>query len=75
MKHWQQLTKAERRDIISIVSRQRVLPQIAIEKDWWVTVTLKALSMTKYSSLMSFKRGTNRNEENNTLFRGCSKGR
>ena len=30
----------------------------AVEKDWWVVALLKALSMTQYAHLMSFKGGT-----------------
>ncbi len=32
--------------------------QIAIEKDWWVTVTLKALFQTDCSESLIFKGGT-----------------
>lgn len=34
------------------------LPQTAIEKDWWVTVVLKALFMTEAAPAMLFKGGT-----------------
>lgn len=58
MKHWKKLSIEEQQDVIGIVSAKRRLPQLAIEKDWWVTASLKALSMTKYGSLMTFKGGT-----------------
>ena len=32
--------------------------QLAIEKDWWVTVTLKALFNTECRNVLSFKGGT-----------------
>lgn len=58
MKHWQQLSIDDRRDVLQITSARTNLPQLAIEKDWWVTMTLKALSVTRYFNLMSFKGGT-----------------
>lgn len=58
MKHWQQLSLKDRLDVLEITSAQTHLPQLAVEKDWWVTMVLKALSTTRYFSLMSFKGGT-----------------
>ena len=58
MKHWQQYSLQERIQILDIASGSTGLPRIAVEKDWWVTMVLKALSMTQYSNLMSFKGGT-----------------
>lgn len=58
MKHWQQLSVNERRDVLEITSSSINLPQMAVEKDWWVTMILNALSKTRYCNLMSFKGGT-----------------
>lgn len=58
MKHWKQLSLDERRDILDITSATMGLPQLVVEKDWWVTMVLKALSVTRYFKLMSFKGGT-----------------
>ncbi len=58
MNHWQNLSEEERREVLEITSSNKRLPQLAVEKDWWVTMTLKALSMTKHYELMSFKGGT-----------------
>lgn len=58
MKHWQQYSLQERLQILDITSGNTGLPRIAVEKDWWVTMVLKALSMTQYFKLMSFKGGT-----------------
>lgn len=58
MKHWQQLDIEERLDVLEITSAKTRLPQLAVEKDWWVTMVLKALSTTKRFELMSFKGGT-----------------
>lgn len=58
MKHWQQYNDTERLQLLDITAARTGLPRLAVEKDWWVTMVLKALSMTQYSSLMSFKGGT-----------------
>ncbi|MBD5234994.1 MAG: nucleotidyl transferase AbiEii/AbiGii toxin family protein [Barnesiella sp.] len=58
MKHWQQLSIQERLDVLEITSAKTHLPQLAVEKDWWVTMVLKALTTTRYFGLMSFKGGT-----------------
>lgn len=58
MKHWQQLSVEERLDILEITAAKTHLPLLAVEKDWWVTMVLKALSITRYFNLMSFKGGT-----------------
>lgn len=58
MKHWQHLSIDERRDVLEIASAKMNLPQLVVEKDWWVTMVLKALSATSHFGLMSFKGGT-----------------
>lgn len=58
MTHWQQYNDIERIQLLDIVSATKKLPRLAIEKDWWVTVVLMAISKTKYSNLYSFKGGT-----------------
>lgn len=58
MKHWQQLSIEDRLDVLKITSAKTHLPQLAVEKDWWVTMVLKALSATRHFNLMSFKGGT-----------------
>lgn len=64
MKHWQQLSIVDRLNVLEITSAKTHLPQLAVEKDWWVTMVLKALSTTRYFKLMSFKGGT-------SLSKGC----
>lgn len=58
MKHWQYNSNIEQQQILDIASSQTGLPRLAVEKDWWVTMVLKALSVTQYAHLMSFKGGT-----------------
>lgn len=58
MKHWQLLSIPDRLDVLEITSAKSRLPQFAVEKDWWVTMVLKALTTTRHFDLMSFKGGT-----------------
>lgn len=58
MKHWQQLNIDDRLAVLEITSARKNLPQLAVEKDWWVTMVLKALSTSRHFNLMSFKGGT-----------------
>lgn len=58
MAHWQQHTLQERLAMLNAVSRDRHLSPTSVEKDWWVTMVLKALSMTTIARLLNFKGGT-----------------
>ncbi len=58
MKHWQNYSPTEQLQLLEIASVNTGLPLLAVEKDWWVTMVLKALTLSQYSSLMSFKGGT-----------------
>lgn len=63
MKTWHNYTFEERRQILDIVydkeaSLQQGLNLSVIEKDWWVTMTLKALFASSVSEYLSFKGGT-----------------
>lgn len=69
MKHWQQYNETERLQLIDIASEAKSLPRLAVEKDWWVMAVMKALSKTKYASIMSFKGGTSLSKGWNLIFR------
>ncbi|MCI1682858.1 MAG: nucleotidyl transferase AbiEii/AbiGii toxin family protein [Bacteroides sp.] len=58
MSLWQNKTIEERIAIIQNVSSEKNLEELVVEKDWWVTVTLKALFSTSFSDDLSFKGGT-----------------
>jgi len=58
MTEWLNLSDEERRDSITIVAEARGLPVNAIEKDWWVTVVLRAMFSTPYGPSLLFKGGT-----------------
>ncbi len=56
--HWQQYSVDERLELLHLTRDNSSIDLLAIEKDWWVTMTLKALSMASEAHLMSFKGGT-----------------
>ena len=71
MSNWLQLTKEQRLDTIYEVSRQSsgILPIQAIEKDWWVTLALKAVFQTPYAKYLLFKGGTSLSKSWNLIDR------
>ena len=58
MINWLQLTDEERRISIEQASVKSGITAKAIEKDWWVTLALRALFQTTYSKYFIFKGGT-----------------
>lgn len=55
---WLTLTNEKRRELLNQAAAQTGLPEIAIEKDWWVTVALQACFELTYSPQIVFKGGT-----------------
>lgn len=55
---WLKISKERRIEILNQASNNTGLPAIAIEKDWWVTLALKASFELKYSTSIVFKGGT-----------------
>ncbi len=59
MSSWQKLELKERLAILTSVSEKTGIPvEDAIEKDWWVSIVLKALFQTNCSNYLTFKGGT-----------------
>lgn len=58
MNKWLNIEKERRVNIIEDLSRRVGLSLLAIEKDWWVTMVLKALFSTAFANHLSFKGGT-----------------
>lgn len=58
MNKWLSIEKERRITILENISNQTGLSTIAIEKDWWVTMVLKALYSTPFAEHLSFKGGT-----------------
>ena len=55
---WLTLSKERRMELLNQATELTGLPEIAIEKDWWVTLALKASFDLKYSPSIVFKGGT-----------------
>jgi hypothetical protein len=58
MTGWLQLTDEQRRQTLTQAQVASGMPVKALEKDWWVTLTLKALFQSDYAPFMVFKGGT-----------------
>jgi hypothetical protein len=58
MEKWTQLSRQRRLEIFQQVSSQLNLPAEAVEKDWWVTATLRALFTLPIADHLVFKGGT-----------------
>jgi len=58
MIEWLKLPKTKRGEILNRVAELTGLPIQAIEKDWWVTLTLHAIFSLPYSGSIVFKGGT-----------------
>lgn len=52
------LSEEQRRGIIGVIDYTQGIPEKAVEKDWWVTLTLKALFTCEYAPYIVFKGGT-----------------
>jgi predicted nucleotidyltransferase component of viral defense system len=55
---WLQLTVEQRRQTLIQAQARSGIAAKAIEKDWWVTLCLKALFQTPYAKYCLFKGGT-----------------
>jgi hypothetical protein len=53
---WLELTSEEQVKYINTVEAQFQLASAAIEKDWWVTMVLKALFSMPFANYLSLKR-------------------
>jgi len=58
MIQWLNLSDEERRNTIAVVAEAKGLPENAVEKDWWVTLVLRAVFSTPLRPSLLFKGGT-----------------
>ncbi|MDO6433181.1 hypothetical protein Q4E93_21405 [Flavitalea sp. BT771] len=58
MIEWLNLQPDTKRQILEEAATRTGLPPNAIEKDWWVTLTLQACFQTTYKDQLVFKGGT-----------------
>jgi len=66
---WLRLSKERKIDILNQVSNATGLPPIAVEKDWWVTLTLFSGFSFNYSQHIVFKGGTSLSKSWNLIER------
>ena len=66
---WLQLEEQIRIATINQVSNTTGFPAQAVEKDWWVTLALRALFSNKYAPYMVFKGGTSLSKSWNLISR------
>lgn len=55
---WLELTDEQRRTMVEQAAIRSGINAKAIEKDWWVTLTLKVLFQSSYAEFLVFKGGT-----------------
>ncbi len=58
MSNWLTLPLEERRVMLQVTAEREHIPEYAVEKDWWVSVILKALFNLECSKYLLFKGGT-----------------
>ena len=58
MINWTKLSKEEQLTILSNVAREKGIVGNAIEKDYWVSMALRAISSLPYADSLVFKGGT-----------------
>lgn len=58
MGRWIDATPLERRLMLQRTAEKERLPEYAVEKDWWVTMALKAIFNTNCGKFLEFKGGT-----------------
>lgn len=58
MTRWTDYEDLERKVMLQQVADTEGLPEYAVEKDWWVTLVLKALFQTSAAEWLEFKGGT-----------------
>lgn len=69
MNEWLKLSEKRRLEILNQVNSQTGLPTDAIEKDWWVTISLKAIFSSKFAHHLVFKGGTSLSKAYNLIER------
>lgn len=58
MNKWFKLPDERKQQVFDQVAAQQGLPSVAIEKDWWVTLTLKCIFELPFAKQLVFKGGT-----------------
>ena len=69
MFEWHHLPDETKRNILIEVSNEKGYPANVVEKDWWVTLALKAVFDTPWASQLVFKGGTSLSKSWNLIER------
>lgn len=69
MNKWLDIEKERRIAILENISNQTGLSGVSVEKDWWVTMVLKALFAMSFAEHLSFKGGTSLSKCRNLIER------
>lgn len=69
MNEWLKLSKKRRVEILEQVNNRLGLPIQAVEKDWWVTMVLKAVFSSSFAEHFVFKGGTSLSKAYHLIYR------
>lgn len=69
MEEWFKLSQEDKATLFNETATQKGLPVYAVEKDWWVTVTLLAIFASKHAPYLIFKGGTSLSKAYNLIER------
>lgn len=58
IRHWLELPESQRTKYISTIAIENGISVETVEKDWWVTLVLRALFTSSFAEHISFKGGT-----------------
>lgn len=61
MNNWTKLTKEEQLTILANVAEDKGIVDNAVEKDYWVSMALRAIFTLPYATAFVFKGGTSLN--------------
>ena len=66
---WTDIPKSRRVELLNFLETKTGLNAKSIEKDWWVTITLKAIFSSKFAQHLVFKGGTSLSKAYNLIER------
>ncbi|GHT20103.1 nucleotidyltransferase [Bacteroidia bacterium] len=69
LNEWLKLTEQNKRNIFAETARQKALPIVSVEKDWWVVHTLELIFSMDCAGALIFKGGTSLSKAWNVIER------
>ena len=58
IKNWLEISDKQRKKYINTIAIESDISAESVEKDWWVTLVLRALFTSSFAEYISFKGGT-----------------